>query len=137
MVYPNDLLFLRTVPYTNTGSCIDKQITRQSRIGFSNEVSVEHISCSKAPRATSQLDIDIRKRTGGATINVCSYPCNTLCNPGTGGPVPEDCGVIADALLYMSDNSEEYFDVEGPVSTYLHLRPKDSNPGAHPSFQAK
>ncbi|KAI0310334.1 hypothetical protein OF83DRAFT_1070695 [Amylostereum chailletii] len=84
--------------------------------GANGEVEVEYLRCSNADsiRAQSQV-LRFEKRQ----IDVCGAPCATNCfsgSPGT-GPVPGDCTVIADALLYDSQNVGALFTLDPAANT--------------------
>ena len=103
-----------------------------STAGANGEVEVNYVHCSnaKALRAQSQV-LRFEKRQ----TDVCGAPCEwipcphvswsssdarigeTNCFPGSvgTGPNPNDCAVIADALLYDSQNVGALFDMGANV----------------------
>ncbi|KAI0069291.1 hypothetical protein BV25DRAFT_1874966 [Artomyces pyxidatus] len=87
--------------------CDDKKTLSHTLVGPNNDVSVDYIHCSNAITPGLQ-PIAVRSVLGtrqSAPVNVCGAPCTTNCFPGAGGgPDPNDCVVIADALLYDSQN---------------------------------
>jgi hypothetical protein len=57
--------------------------------------------------------------------NVCGATCDTNCFlPSGGGPNPNDCSVIADALLYDSENVGTTFDIAptSPTNSAIFLK---------------
>ncbi|KAH7922942.1 hypothetical protein BV22DRAFT_1171558, partial [Leucogyrophana mollusca] len=85
-------------------ACEDKQITFSSNIGQHSDIKTEFFSCSNAINSVFPM-----AAMTASPPNVCGAPCKTNCfNPAGGGPDPNDCQVIADALLYESQNSGEW-----------------------------
>jgi len=75
-------------------------------IGEAKNVEVKAISCANL-FLEHQNELAIIPPT-----NVCGATCNTNCfNPAGGGPDPNECHVIADALLYDSQNIGPLFDI--------------------------
>ncbi|TDL22431.1 hypothetical protein BD410DRAFT_803572 [Rickenella mellea] len=95
--------------------CEGSKVINQTYIGKDNNVLVEKLSCG---------DKDLRAAFSGSTglssrqtdpNNVCGAQCNTNCfTPSGGGPNPNDCHVIADALLFDSQNVGAIFQI-GPA----------------------
>ncbi|KAI0311626.1 hypothetical protein OF83DRAFT_1068480 [Amylostereum chailletii] len=86
--------------------------------GKDGEVQVEYLHCSNADsiRAQSQV-LRFEKRQD----NVCGAPCATNCFPGAvgTGPDPNQCAVIADALLYDSQNVGALFTMDPANNTTM------------------
>ncbi|KIJ64019.1 hypothetical protein HYDPIDRAFT_112534 [Hydnomerulius pinastri MD-312] len=95
-------------------SCEDKQVVSTSYVGASKNVKAETISCSNtlpgyAPLAATDNSTD--------PSNVCGANCTTNCfYPAGGGPDPNDCAVIADALLYDGQNIGPLFNITANTS---------------------
>ncbi|ESK96884.1 hypothetical protein Moror_6462 [Moniliophthora roreri MCA 2997] len=82
----------------------------ESTIGANNEVKVGFATCpDTSPELLAARDtfLDTRQTP---PANVCGAPCNTNCfTPAGGGPDPNDCHVIADALLFAFQNTAPLF----------------------------
>ncbi|TDL22432.1 hypothetical protein BD410DRAFT_260759 [Rickenella mellea] len=94
--------------------CKGSKVISQSYIGKDNNVLAEQLACG---------DKDLRAAFSGSTglsprqdpNNVCGANCNTNCfTPAGGGPNPNECHVIADALLFNSQNIGALFQI-GPA----------------------
>jgi hypothetical protein len=85
---------------------VRKHTLKQTFIGLNKDVSAEYYSYSTNLDPQEQIDIP----------NVCGVACATTCYSGTGGPDPNDCQVIADALLYESKKIGQYDEVFGLTS---------------------
>ncbi|KAJ3551900.1 hypothetical protein NM688_g4442 [Phlebia brevispora] len=73
-------------------------------IGEDRNVHTEVIQCQNIPVLASQV---------GKRDDVCGANCTTDCfTPSGGGPDPNDCQVIADALLYDSQNVGALFTLD-------------------------
>ncbi|CDO77986.1 hypothetical protein BN946_scf184452.g1 [Trametes cinnabarina] len=86
--------------------CADEVVADTTHIGANKDVKVTYSHCGVTPLVTAQGKevSSLHKRQSNAT-NVCGAPCNTFCfTPSGGGPNEGDCTVIADALLYDSQN---------------------------------
>lgn len=78
-----------------SSACVGKQKLGQTFIGQNKDVSVEYYS-----RVTNSALLITPEKT-----NVCGLACTTNCYAGSGGPDPNHCQVIVDALLYESQNT--------------------------------
>ncbi|KAF9457124.1 hypothetical protein BDZ94DRAFT_1302121 [Collybia nuda] len=82
-------------------------------IGKDHNVKVEHVTCPDAVSlepSSFQPPTSLEARQ--ATVNVCGAPCTTNCFlPAGGGPDPNDCHVITDALKFASENTGPTFTV--------------------------
>ncbi|EGO19772.1 hypothetical protein SERLADRAFT_400865 [Serpula lacrymans var. lacrymans S7.9] len=67
------------------------------------DVKSSFVSCSNSLVPSPQL-------ASNASTNVCGANCTTNCfTPSGGGPDPNDCQVISNALLYETNNSVPTF----------------------------
>ncbi|KAH8091372.1 hypothetical protein BXZ70DRAFT_1011185 [Cristinia sonorae] len=78
--------------------CEAPTVVEETFIGENKNVQVQALKCAN--------DVALEKRQGPPPSgNVCGATCNTNCFPGgTGGPDPNECHVIADAILFDSQN---------------------------------
>ncbi|KAK7054982.1 hypothetical protein VNI00_003445 [Paramarasmius palmivorus] len=84
--------------------CPGQESLGETTIGPNNEVKVEFATC---PNATPEA---LAARQIVPPVNVCGATCNTNCfTPAGGGPDPNDCHVIADALRFASQNTGPLF----------------------------
>ena len=86
---------------SSSSACVGKRTLGQTFIGANKDVSAEYYSC--ITNTTPQKLSAVLAKNG--TTNVCGLACTTNCYSGSGGPVPNDCQVIADALLYESQHT--------------------------------
>ncbi|PBK84564.1 hypothetical protein ARMGADRAFT_1000311 [Armillaria gallica] len=86
------------------------QITlSETYIGADQNVKVETVSC---PEGALTRRGDLISRQASNVTNVCGTQCNTFCfNPSGGGPDPNECHVIADALRYDSQHIGSTFTI--------------------------
>ncbi|KAI0809002.1 hypothetical protein BC629DRAFT_1590103 [Irpex lacteus] len=90
------------------------QKTISTYIGKDKNVHAEVVQCDGIPLSS---DVGILPRQNN---NVCGAQCNTNCfNPSGGGPDPNECHVIADALLYDSQNIGALFDMNPAQNTSM------------------
>ncbi|KAI0737633.1 hypothetical protein C8Q80DRAFT_1114909 [Daedaleopsis nitida] len=94
-----------------TTECATETVAHESFIGEDKNVKVTYSHCQGAPHfAANGAVVGLDKRQ--ASPNVCGAPCNTFCfSPSGGGPAESDCTVIADALLYDSQNTGVLFNI--------------------------
>ncbi|THH16315.1 hypothetical protein EUX98_g9320, partial [Antrodiella citrinella] len=86
--------------------CQSPQVTEEHFIGKDNNVKVQALHC--ANDLIREREETLAKRQ----IDVCGAECDTNCFPGgTGGPNPNDCHVIADAILFDSQNVGALFNI--------------------------
>ncbi|KAI0791901.1 hypothetical protein C8Q75DRAFT_715193 [Abortiporus biennis] len=82
--------------------CVAPQVIEESYIGEHHNVLAQTIECQNTIDPPAQLE----KRQA----NICGATCNTICfTPSGGGPDPNECHVIADALRYASQNTGSTF----------------------------
>ncbi|KAI0040288.1 hypothetical protein FA95DRAFT_1585074 [Auriscalpium vulgare] len=99
-----------------TFQCDDKKVLKQTYVGENQDVSVEYVHCSNAIRPVHDR-IAVRGLQERQT-DVCGATCATNCfTPSGGGPDPNQCAVIADALLYDSQNIGALFNLDPAVNT--------------------
>ncbi|KAH7924205.1 hypothetical protein BV22DRAFT_1196128 [Leucogyrophana mollusca] len=90
-------------------TCENKEVFSTSYIGQYKNVKAEVVSCSNHLQRRSEF---VKRQT-----DVCGGACTTNCfAPAGNGPDPNDCQVIADALLYASQNGEPLFDIDAGTS---------------------
>ncbi|TCD66362.1 hypothetical protein EIP91_001468 [Steccherinum ochraceum] len=83
--------------------CKSPILAQQSYIG---DVMLSTIQCANL------MPSGVYKRQNANVSNVCGAECDTHCfNPSGGGPDPNDCNVIADALRYDSQDISEEFNI--------------------------
>lgn len=89
--------------------CANEQVVDTAFIGANKDVKITLSHCANEPlvNAHGEAVPHLAKRQSN---NVCGNACNTFCwaSP-TGGPTVSDCTVIADALLYESQNTGVFF----------------------------
>ncbi|EKM60196.1 uncharacterized protein PHACADRAFT_189324 [Phanerochaete carnosa HHB-10118-sp] len=76
--------------------CQNPRALNTTYIGRNNDVLVRQIACDNVPTSQFARGIEVRQGSIDASINNCF-------TPGTGGSNPNDCFVIAEALLFLSD----------------------------------
>ncbi|KAJ6555219.1 hypothetical protein DFH09DRAFT_575005 [Mycena vulgaris] len=88
------------------GVCVGQVTESETFIGQDKNVKVQQVTCP---------DVRIQSRVLGArqnTSDVCGNTCGTNCfTPAGGGPVPNDCHIIADALRFDSQNIGALFTI--------------------------
>ncbi|KAI0353252.1 hypothetical protein OH77DRAFT_1497465 [Trametes cingulata] len=92
-------------------ACAEEHVAYETYIGKDQNVKVSYSHCDDAPlvAADGHQATALDKRQSN---NVCGAACNTFCfTPAGGGPNTGDCAVIADALLYDSQNVGVLFNV--------------------------
>lgn len=123
----------RAIPYD---ICPSPIIVSEQYIGENQDVKVQVIQCdtSIAARDTTQLSKRQANVCGATCMSFFSSPSfillnydlvlgNTNCfTPSGGGPDPNECHVIADALRYDSQNIGTSFKM------YVHVNPKRTYP---------
>ncbi|KAJ7907191.1 hypothetical protein B0H13DRAFT_2662491 [Mycena leptocephala] len=97
------------------GEVCEGQVTlSETYIGQDKNVHVQFATCPKYEAKVKTLE-------ARQVVDVCGDPCTTSCfTPSGGGPVPNDCHIIADALRFDSQNIGKYhFTLTKP---YLRIR---------------
>ncbi|KAF8961149.1 hypothetical protein BDZ97DRAFT_1829769 [Flammula alnicola] len=98
-------------------------VTSTEFIGENKNVKLEHISCDSlnTPAAIEKGAL-LNARQTAPPFNVCGAPCQTDCfTPSGGGPDPNDCHVIADALRFDSQNVNTTFIIGTGASDIVSL----------------
>ncbi|KAI0757739.1 hypothetical protein C8Q80DRAFT_1091181 [Daedaleopsis nitida] len=93
--------------------CSNPRVAYTTFIGQDKNVEMQVSQCAdaSAPLVDPQ-GRQVSSLTKRQSSNVCGAACNTFCwTPATGGPSAADCTVIADALLYESQNTGVLFNV--------------------------
>jgi len=86
--------------------CKDEKVLSSYFAGKDNQVEAQVLSCSNTAELVSR-GITQKRQT-----NVCGNTCTTNCfYPAGGGPNPNDCQMIANALLYDSQNIGALFNI--------------------------
>ncbi|KAI0668775.1 hypothetical protein C8Q78DRAFT_979349 [Trametes maxima] len=91
--------------------CAKEQVAYETYIGKDHNVKVTYSHCDDAPLVAADGH-ELSALAKRQSSNVCGAACNTFCfTPSGGGPNTGDCAVIADALLYDSQNVGVLFNV--------------------------
>ncbi|KJA26995.1 hypothetical protein HYPSUDRAFT_35511 [Hypholoma sublateritium FD-334 SS-4] len=98
-----------------------KIVTSTQFIGVDKNVKLEHITCDViTDEAAIQHGALLQPRQ--APADVCGDTCTTICfTPSGGGPDPNDCHIIADALRFQSQNIAPVFTVTNGTNNILSL----------------
>ncbi|KAG0700052.1 hypothetical protein DFH29DRAFT_649884 [Suillus ampliporus] len=92
-------------------TCENKAVISSSFIGQNSDVRVDTLACSNT---IQKRDLEARQ------TNVCADTCTTNCfTPSGGGPNPNDCQVISDALSYDSQNTGALFNISSGSTIYM------------------
>ncbi|KAJ7699130.1 hypothetical protein B0H14DRAFT_3036144, partial [Mycena olivaceomarginata] len=88
------------------GEVCEGQVTvSETYIGQDKNVRVQTATCPKFGSKVKTLE-------ARQAVDVCGNQCNTSCfTPSGGGPVPNDCHIISDALRFDSQNIGALFTV--------------------------
>jgi len=99
--------------------CENPQVVSTGTAGENGDVLVEYLHCANTIQERSPSRLFQRQ----AIVDVCDAPCATNCFTGQvgTGPNPNDCAVIAGALLYDSQNIGELFVTNPANGTGLFL----------------
>ncbi|KAJ8502977.1 hypothetical protein ONZ45_g11254 [Pleurotus djamor] len=99
-------------PIVSENICPGGTVLSTTFIGEHKDVKLEELYC---PGLASR-DLEARQ------ANVCGAQCNTNCfTPSGGGPDPNECHVISDALLFASQNTGQIFTVGTGTNNTLSL----------------
>ncbi|KAJ7653067.1 hypothetical protein DFH06DRAFT_1133884 [Mycena polygramma] len=91
------LALAKVLPVSPVEVCEGQVTLSETYIGKDKNVLVQYVTC---PKFGSKV-----KTLVGRQEDVCGAPCTTYCfSPAGGGPVTNDCHIIADALRYNSQN---------------------------------
>ncbi|KDR73229.1 hypothetical protein GALMADRAFT_725422 [Galerina marginata CBS 339.88] len=109
------------LPFADESICPgEAEIISETYIGKDHNVKMTTLSCSEKiqPRILGTLVGRQGTTPPPPPLNVCGAKCNTNCFlPAGGGPDPNDCHVIADALRYDSQNVGAIFAIPNGNST--------------------
>ncbi|KAI0762315.1 hypothetical protein C8Q74DRAFT_142405 [Fomes fomentarius] len=96
-----------------TTTCAKETVAYETFIGQDKNVKVQYSHCDGLPHVAANGEIvALDKRQSTNSTNVCGAPCQTNCfTPSGGGPNEADCTVIADALLFDSQNVGALFNI--------------------------
>ncbi|KAJ7062151.1 hypothetical protein C8F01DRAFT_1024306 [Mycena amicta] len=112
-------LSLSTIPLgvRDDGTVCDGQINiAETFIGKDNNVQVQYATCPPPEYAALES-----RQT--APIDVCGNNCTTFCfTPSGGGPNPNDCTIIADALLFDSENIGPLFTIPTGANNTITMK---------------
>ncbi|KAE9382951.1 hypothetical protein BT96DRAFT_930095 [Gymnopus androsaceus JB14] len=87
--------------------CPGQVIVSETFVGADNNVKLSQVFC---PENVANRTLSARQ-SGGPILDVCGDTCNTFCfTPSGGGPDPNDCTVIAEAMLYLFVQNEALAD---------------------------
>ncbi|CDO70299.1 hypothetical protein BN946_scf184603.g10 [Trametes cinnabarina] len=94
-------------------ACADEVVAETAYIGAKQDVKVAFSHCGIVPLVTADgKDVSSLQKRQGGTTNVCGASCNMFCfTPSGGGPNEDDCTIIADALIYDSQNVGVLFNI--------------------------
>ncbi|KAF9253991.1 hypothetical protein L218DRAFT_669704 [Marasmius fiardii PR-910] len=85
--------------------CPGQVVNSETFIGANHNVKVKFVTC---PQPSEVFEA----RQKNPPSNVCAAPCENHCfTPSGGGPDPNDCHVIADALRFDNQNVGPMFDI--------------------------
>ncbi|KAF8898027.1 hypothetical protein CPB84DRAFT_1847936 [Gymnopilus junonius] len=107
--------FVSALPFADESVCPggEVEILSETYIGKDHNVKMTTLSCSTKVHASNTLSA--RQTT---PVDVCDANCNTNCFiPAGGGPDPNECHVIADAILFDSQNVGALFTIPVGNST--------------------
>ncbi|KIK62142.1 hypothetical protein GYMLUDRAFT_42136 [Collybiopsis luxurians FD-317 M1] len=99
-------------------SCPGQTVVSEAFVGANKDVKLTQYNCP----GTSKRDEGslIARQAANTTINVCGNQCNTFCyTPSGGGPDPNDCHVIADAMRYESQHSGDSFLITNGATNFV------------------
>ncbi|KAF9067856.1 hypothetical protein BDP27DRAFT_1364550 [Rhodocollybia butyracea] len=86
--------------------CPGQVTVSETFIGENSDVKIAHVFCPE--NEDSKRGLSARQ-----TVDVCDDACTTYCfNPSGGGPDPNDCHVIADAMRFEGQNFNESFTID-------------------------
>ncbi|KIK64067.1 hypothetical protein GYMLUDRAFT_429931 [Collybiopsis luxurians FD-317 M1] len=118
--------------------CPGQVTISETFIGVKDHVRVARVDCPGDNTTGSTMDaretparrtqtrgrtlISSRQDNGAAPVDVCGARCNTDCfTPSGGGPDPNDCAVIADAMKYYSQSANNTFVISPGLNSRLVL----------------
>ncbi|KAF9067851.1 hypothetical protein BDP27DRAFT_1328159 [Rhodocollybia butyracea] len=91
----------------DTEVCAGQVTISETFIGENSEVKLAQVSCPE--NEDSIIGLQARQ---APSVDVCGDPCATTCfTPAGGGPNPNDCTVIVDAMRFFSQNVNDTFSI--------------------------
>ncbi|KAJ7589147.1 hypothetical protein C8J56DRAFT_30803 [Mycena floridula] len=97
--------------------CPGQKVESEWFIGEEKTVKAQSVSCPP-----ESFQVVKRSSLEARDTNVCGAPCTTHCfTPSGGGPDPNDCHIIADALRFDSQNIGPIFAVANGTNNVLSL----------------
>ncbi|KZP32029.1 hypothetical protein FIBSPDRAFT_813033 [Athelia psychrophila] len=101
-------------------NCAGKELLENTYIGPNQDVLAEYYSCASTFANNTVSSVEKR------VTNECGASCTTNCyTPSGGGPDPNDCQVIADALLFEGQNTGPLFTIgkaSNATTNFVRLR---------------
>ncbi|KAF7966168.1 hypothetical protein HWV62_39760 [Athelia sp. TMB] len=118
----------------STASCAGKETLVTEYIGPQKDVLAEYYSCASAPTTFGNTTVTPSTTTAAkraSPTDLCGASCTTTCyTPAGGGPDPNDCQVIADALLFEGQNTGPLFTLGtagNSTTNFIRLRYSSCN----------
>ncbi|KAJ7753095.1 hypothetical protein DFH07DRAFT_824602 [Mycena maculata] len=97
--------------------CEGQVTLSEAYIGQAKNVKVQYATCPEYGSNVATLE------ARQAPVDVCGNTCDTSCfTPSGGGPNPNDCTVIADALLYDSQNVGALFTIDTGINNTVVMQ---------------
>ncbi|KAF7969069.1 hypothetical protein HWV62_28423 [Athelia sp. TMB] len=108
-------------------TCAGQETLVTEYIGPQKDVLAEYYSCASAPTSFGNTTVTPSTTTAAKRAslpNLCGAPCTTTCyTPAGGGPDPNDCQVIVDALLFKGQNTGPLFTIGTAVRSIRSFYP--------------
>ncbi|KAL0959099.1 hypothetical protein HGRIS_014397 [Hohenbuehelia grisea] len=103
-----------------TLACPGGTVIAETYIGKDKNVKVEYIACASNKAISKRSDLEARQ------TNVCGANCKTNCFAGgTGGPDPNNCHIIADAIRFDSQAKGALFQIPTGVNNTIAMTFRD------------
>ncbi|KAH8104008.1 hypothetical protein BXZ70DRAFT_1005562 [Cristinia sonorae] len=104
------------IPDNVLSVCQSPTIVSETFIGEHEDVKVQAFQCANT--LTREVDQGMARRTHPhPPVNICGATCDMFCfQPAGGGPDPNECHVISDALRYNSQNIGPLFTIPASAS---------------------
>ncbi|KAF5388668.1 hypothetical protein D9757_004744 [Collybiopsis confluens] len=99
-------------------SCPGQTVVSEALVGANKDVQLTQYTCpGTSKREESSLSA---RQTAQTTIDVCGNQCTTICfTPAGGGPDPNDCHVIADAMRFESQQTGDNFNITNGATNFV------------------
>ncbi|PPQ69945.1 hypothetical protein CVT25_001989, partial [Psilocybe cyanescens] len=110
-----------THPFIPERICKGNQVVTSTQyIGADKNVKLDIITCEGiADSETVENGALLQPRQA---VSVCGAPCTTFCHtPAGGGPDPNECHVIADALRFESQSIAPVFEIDTGSNNVVSL----------------